>query len=140
MTITKSDLDLILPFLQAEAEGKTIELQWSDKSKWDKIDLSYQVPVWASRMVKSGDIRIKPEPSWLVWMPADIEDLPHKTVIRAPGDAAKGRGIHSWNNDGVSLHGYVAVWSYITYRDLLKCEFSTDHGVTWKRCGIEVTP
>lgn len=117
-----------LPFVQAVAEGKTIQyrhpsLSWCDLSMDDNIT-NYLIEF----------LRVKPYPTYRPWKP---EEVPVGALIH--------RKDRKWTSlvlgicDGkILLCFYNRIESY-SFTSLLEAtEHSPDHGKTWLPCGVAI--
>lgn len=146
MTLSRTDLDLILPFLHAEAEGKTIEIR-QISTGWTKCHACGFYIGALIDCVKSEKIRIKPESTWRAWTMEEVKALPVDTLFKMYNQKASKAHlvISDLDTEGDTVHfrgrqldGTVVARCPFGQSILDYYEHSTDHGVTWKKCGIEI--
>jgi hypothetical protein len=120
-----------LPFVQATAEGKTIQYKpvFEPELRWIDIPIDYEFVVY-----KPQNLRIKPESKLRPWKP---EEVPVGALLRFKGCKnlptlilnISTKGNISWINNEVIVSRSC---EYLH----LEAEHSLDHGVTWKPCGV----
>lgn len=130
-----SQVKEFLPFIQALAEGKTVEWQ-SLTGSWIELQPSSEHFMTSD----AGRYRIKPTPTLRPWRP---EEVPVGAIVRDPKynsvwlitalwEQHKGSGDYRvFLNGGNYEEGHKL--EYFTDDKML---YSLDHGVSWKPCGI----
>ena len=116
--MNKETAHFYLPFVQALADGKTIDLFTFAKG-WEEI-------VETDFCFTPDCYRIKPEP---VMVPLELEDVPPGSAVRKIGDT-KWYLVVDGMKDGMNF-GQVS-WS--TYEALQKCFEIKRPGEDWKPC------
>ena len=131
-----------LPFIQAVAEGKTIQFNSEDGKGWrDCSDEHYPNTSFELWALERGCYRIKPTPQLRPWKP---EEVPVGALIHFDEDDSKKLPsiILDVSTDGKVT--FCAKGSIMTIelesmimKGWLHCEHSLDHGKTWLPCGVE---
>jgi hypothetical protein len=131
-----SDAKKYLPFVQAVAEGKTI--QWAHKGAQDWQDCNENVfNGWFTPQDTDfgRHFRIKPEPKLRPWKPEEVplQTFPFR-LKEYPNDILFSIGHNEKGLIFVSRILDIQVYDYKTLCELR--EYSSDHGKTWLPCGI----
>jgi hypothetical protein len=112
----------LLPLIAAWADGKVIE--YSSDGEWFKLP---QETTW-SRTLEF--YRIKPEPKLRAWKP---DEVPVGALARWKEQTATRFLITACHSQNIYA-GFDGLSYDVVFR---KIEHSTDHGKTWKPCGVE---
>jgi len=127
--MTKENAKGLLPLVEALARGETIQMRTQDE--WH--DLSGEIVF----SFPPGDYRIKPAPKLRPWR---ADEVPVGALYRDVGTGNRHliTGISSTGRVHIAnpLYECEAVNGY-ALDSLLKGEYSTDGGKTWKPCGVE---
>lgn len=111
-----------LPFVQAAAEGKTI--QWKHETGWIDFeeDCNFSDP--------AHEYRIKPEPKLRPWKP---EEVPMLAWYKRKGEANEWMTLAGISSYGKGVRLSLGTGWVQAFEEL---EHSTDGGKTWQPCGV----
>lgn len=127
-----------LPFVQAAAEGKTIQYRSDVSGKW--VDLEPENTFGINRYGLNGydneidgELRIKPQPKLRAWGEYEV---PVGVLIKANWWTSGVAMIVSRGTDMFTITGN-AEQTGVTREDaLVDYKYSPDHGKTWLPCGV----
>lgn len=119
----------LIPILQAIERGETVQDRTTNLEWRDIIDLR--------NIYECLEYRIKPKPRFREWTMDELRCLPIDALFKWSSNLGVIAGIRdnryvvimtkTWSNDTIEPRDLLSSWQY-----------STDHGSTWKRCGVEV--
>lgn len=128
----------VLPFVEAMAEGKTINVKAIHSRAWQVVGSEYGV----YPACLNDEYRVKPGPKYRAWTP---EEVPVGSLMRDKDSAGTPQ---RWLILGVTRAGEVASGPYLRSAELtLRApesvesmlalrEVSRDNGNTWEPCGV----
>ena len=124
--MTREQAARLWSIIKAYSDGKIIEVN-GKYTGWTEIP----EPQFND---KPCEYRIKPEPHLRPWKP---EEVPVGALIHNKLQPHQNSLILS-NTDSLLQISYVTDLESITFNKALACcEYSLDHGITWKPCGVE---
>lgn len=126
----------LIPILQAIERGETVQKRNTAVcDKWESMPPSGEY--FSSRC----EYRIKPKPKLRAWTKSEAMALPIDTIVkRADESSARLWLIAEVDEQGARLLTDRAFPPrHTSFSELFRlCLYSTDHGGTWKHCGVEV--
>lgn len=127
-----------LPYIQAWAEGNTVEYQNEGETIWYPLEAAGAAE-WFQEIdeIRNRKFRIKPEPKLRSWKP---EEVPVGRLIRWKAGNSVYVIISVFLNNEIKCVGIMHEDGFKRYGlDTLAdyCEYSLDGGKTWLPCGVE---
>lgn len=125
--MTNKEIKQAAEVMLAAAEGKQIQVAGKESNLW--VDCMYS-PEWDWA---ENTYRIKPTKTLRPWKPEDVPLGAQTRIDEVPQERDMIVGV---NSIGVLLANDSGAYPF---KDLLELrEYSTDGGITWSPCGVEV--